>query len=154
TAGNKAQFFVNGQAFKGVTGQPPAGGSQVGLLACSPNDSSARVELDHFVGSAPGGTPVAAGAVAKAHGGSGAGKAARKCPTPKDALFTDSFDTLAASWGTFENYKVDNGEFLITPPAGYNTTALNTASLYDDIDLCVEMMARAPVPNGTCGAVV
>ena len=81
-------------------------------------------------------------------------KVGAKCPAPKDPLFSDHFDTLQTSWGAFENYKVDNGEFLITPPAGYNTSALNTASLYDDIDLCVEMKMRAPVEQGTCGSLI
>jgi regulation of enolase protein 1 (concanavalin A-like superfamily) len=153
TAGNRARFFVNGQLFKELTGQPPPGGSQVGLLACSPNNASARVEFTNFVVSGPGGTPAAA-PEASADLGSGGAKTGTKCPVPKDALFSDQFETLAASWGTYDNYKVDNGELLVTPPAGYNTTVINTASLYDDIDICVGMKARPPVPQGTCAALV
>jgi hypothetical protein len=77
-----------------------------------------------------------------------------KCEASKDAVFTDKFDTLAASWGNYKNYKAENGELVVTPDAGYNTTALNTASLYDDIDLCVGVKARAPASPGTCGALV
>ena len=55
TTGNKAKLYVNGQLFKEYTGQPPQGGSQVGLQACSPDNAAARVELDNFIVSAPGG---------------------------------------------------------------------------------------------------
>jgi regulation of enolase protein 1 (concanavalin A-like superfamily) len=154
TAGNKARFFVNGALFKELTGQPPSGGAQVGLLACSPNDASARVEFSNFIVSAPGGGAPPAEPKPSAPPVIAAAGSAAKCEAPRDALFTDKFDTLEASWGTYDNYKVEGGEFLITPPAGYNTTAINTASLYDDVDLCVGMKARAPASEGTCGALV
>ena len=49
TEGNKAKLYINGKLFKEVKGSPPKEGQQVGLLACSPNDQSARVGFDEFV---------------------------------------------------------------------------------------------------------
>jgi regulation of enolase protein 1 (concanavalin A-like superfamily) len=149
TAGNKAKLFINGKLFKEVKGQPPAGGSQIGLLGCSPNKVSAAVQFDNFVVTGPGEAtpPVVAG-------GGSRGAVSAGCQPVENPLFADKFDTLEASWGNFQNYKVDKGELLITPPAGYNTATLNTASLYDDIDMCVEMKVRAPITEGTCGSLI
>ena len=152
-AGNKAKLFVNGKLFKEVIGQPPQGGSQLGLIGCSPSATSAAVQFDNFIVSGPG-EPAPAVAESDAALVTPVTKVGAKCPAPKDPLFADHFETLQTSWGNFENYKVDAGEFLITPPAGYNTSALNTASLYDDVDLCVEMKLRAPVEQGTCGSLI
>ena len=69
-------------------------------------------------------------------------------------VFEDQFDELAPSWGNFSNYRVEDGNFVIQPPAGFNTSSLNTASLYDDVTVCVEMTVPPPVKKGNCGGVV
>ena len=99
TTGSKAKLFVNGKLFKEVTGQPPEGGSQVGVIGCSPSDTSAAVQFDNFIVSGPG-EPAAAVAEGDAHIGGPAVKVGLKCVAPKDPLFTDQFDTLQTSWGT------------------------------------------------------
>src|SRR5581483_291357 len=92
TAGSRARFYVNGQLFGELTGQPPQGGSQVGLIACSPDNASARVDFTNFVVSPPGG------------GGSSGGVAAdtgaavdADCKATDKTLFQDHFNELAAS---------------------------------------------------------
>jgi hypothetical protein len=118
-AGSKADLFVNGKLFKGITGQSPDGGSEVGLLACSPNKASATVDFGNFIVSGPGGAP----AVSASSGGADLGAAAvsETCKATDKILFQDSFKELAASWGTFENYHVEAGKLVIQPPAGFNT---------------------------------
>jgi regulation of enolase protein 1 (concanavalin A-like superfamily) len=154
TSGSTARMYVNGQLFKELPGQPPKGGSEIGLLACSPNEESATVYLDNFVVSTPGGAAVATAAddaKLDAH----LGKPAPKCQASGDVLFQDGFDTLADSWGKVKEYDAKGGKFVITPGVGFTTAALNSASLYDDVDLCVEMQPTASAPpEGTCGALV
>lgn len=53
TSGKTAKLYVNGQLFKEVKGQPPKDGSLIGLLACSPNEASARITFDNLVVNAP-----------------------------------------------------------------------------------------------------
>ena len=133
----------------------PRAGRRLGLIGCSPSDTSAAVQFDNLHRLRTGRAGVRPSPKAMPPFGQLRWqRSVLKCPAPKDPLFADHFDTLQTSWGAFENYKVDNGEFLITPPAGYNTSALNTASLYDDVDLCVEMKMRAPVEQGTCGSLI
>ena len=82
------------------------------------------------------------------------GGAMAACKSSSDSLFVDQFDKLDDAWGTYENYSVEDGRLVIKPPAGYNTSTLNNSSLYDDIDICVEMTAQAPVQEGSCGSVI
>ena len=82
------------------------------------------------------------------------GTAQAACKAAADSLFEDQFLTLDDTWGTYDNYGVEDGRLVIKPPAGYNTSTLNNASLYDDVDVCVEMTGQAPLPEGACGSVI
>ena len=82
------------------------------------------------------------------------GTAMAACKAAADSLFEDQFLTLDDTWGTYDNYGVEDGRLVIKPPAGYNTSTLNNASLYDDVDVCVEMTGQAPLPEGACGSVI
>jgi hypothetical protein len=82
------------------------------------------------------------------------GAAMAACKSSPDSLFVDRFEQLDDTWGTYENYDVEDGKLVIKPPAGYNTTAINNTSLYDDVDICVDMSAEAPVQEGSCGSIV
>jgi hypothetical protein len=84
----------------------------------------------------------------------GAEAAMAACQITDDAAFSDKFDVLDPTWGEYENYKVEDGKLVINPPAGYNTSTINTASLYDDVDVCVDMTALEPVNKGTCGSII
>ncbi len=84
----------------------------------------------------------------------GSGAASAACKSTPDSLFVDKFEQLDEAWGSYENYDVEGGKLVIKPPAGYNTTAINNTSLYDDVDICVEMSAEAPVQEGSCGSIV
>jgi hypothetical protein len=95
---------------------------------------------------------VAAGAFCLALFGAQAAMAA--CQMSDSAAFSDKFDTLDPTWGEYENYKVEDGKLVISPPAGFNTATINTASLYDDVDVCVEMTALEPINKGTCGSII
>src|SRR5262249_60328529 len=57
--GNTATFYVNGQRFRQINGSPPQGGSQIGLIACSPSKSSSAIRFDNFVIWQPGGAGAA-----------------------------------------------------------------------------------------------
>src|SRR5439155_185880 len=69
-------------------------------------------------------------------------------------LFGDQFDELAASWGAPENYRVEAGKLVIQPAAKFITAPLNNSSLYDDVEICVEMNEPAPVVQGNCGGII
>ncbi len=76
------------------------------------------------------------------------------CEMTDTAAFSDKFDVLDPTWGEYENYKVEDGKLVFKPPAGFNTSSINTASLYDDVDLCVEMTVLPPMQKGTCGSIL
>ena len=82
------------------------------------------------------------------------GGAMAACKATANSLFEDQFLTLDDTWGTYDNYSVEDGRLVIKPPAGYNTSTLNNSSLYDDVDICVEMTGQAPLPEGACGSVI
>ena len=78
-------------AIERIDGQPPQGGSQVGLLACSPNDTSARVEYTNFVVSPPGGAGTAGSGVIAASGVVAVGG---DCKATDKTQFQDAFKEL------------------------------------------------------------
>jgi hypothetical protein len=82
------------------------------------------------------------------------GAAMATCKATPDALFVDQFKTLDDTWGNYQNYDVEDGKLVIKPPAGYNTSTINNTSLYDEVDICVEMSAEAPVAEGSCGSII
>ena len=84
----------------------------------------------------------------------GGGGAMAACKSAPDSLFVDQFEQLDDTWGTSRNYDVEDGKLVFKPPAGYNTTAINNTSLYDDIDICVEVSAEAPLEDGSCASIV
>ena len=67
----------------------------------------------------------------------GIAPAAAVCPG-SDVLFQDSFAALQPTWGEpSDAIKVDNGQLVITPPTGTYVWAVNSAGVYDDMDMCV-----------------
>jgi hypothetical protein len=68
-----------------------------------------------------------------------AGPALAACDAPT-VLFADSFDKLQPTWGeATDTLKVADGRLVVSPPAEQYFWAPNTAGLYDDIDLCVNV---------------
>jgi len=84
----------------------------------------------------------------------GSGGAVAACKASGNPLFQDQFDTFNDTWGTSKNYNVENGKLVIRPSAGFNTAAINKSSLYDNVDICVEMTVPPPVVKGNCGAII
>jgi hypothetical protein len=84
----------------------------------------------------------------------GNGGAVAACKAGADSLFEDQFSTLDDPWGQFENYDVEDGQLVIKPPAGFNTSTINNSSLYDDVDVCVDVTAQAPAQQGDCGSII
>src|SRR5579872_5785799 len=82
------------------------------------------------------------------------GGAEAACKPSGNVRFQDQFDVLAPAWGAYQNYHVANGKLVIQPPAGYNTSTINNNSLYDDVDICVEMTVSPPVMKGNCGGII
>jgi hypothetical protein len=67
----------------------------------------------------------------------GAGPAAAVCPG-LDVLYEDQFADLQPTWGQpTASIKVENGQLVLSPIAGTYVWAVNSAGLYDDIDMCV-----------------
>jgi hypothetical protein len=82
------------------------------------------------------------------------GAALAACKATPESLFEDHFTQLDDTWGHYQNYDVEDGKLVIKPPAGYNTSTINNTSLYDEVDICVEMSADAPVAEGSCGSII
>lgn len=68
-----------------------------------------------------------------------AGGANAAC-TGATVLFQDNFDQLQPTWGEPSDVmKLQEGQLLVTPAADQYFWQPNTANLYDDVDLCVNM---------------
>jgi hypothetical protein len=68
-----------------------------------------------------------------------AGGASAAC-TGATVLFQDNFDQLQPTWGEPNDaLKLHGGQLVVTPAADQYFWQPNTANLYDDIDLCVNM---------------
>jgi hypothetical protein len=69
----------------------------------------------------------------------GLGPAAAVCPGI-DVLFQDSFETLQPTWGQpTTTAKVENGQLVMTPAVGTYVWLTNSAGVYDDVDMCVNV---------------
>ncbi len=79
---------------------------------------------------------------------------AEACQSTAQVLFQDHFKYLARSWDHYRNYHVAKGEFVITPPAGMDTTALNKSMLPDEIEICVRASFKPPAVTGECAGIV
>jgi hypothetical protein len=59
------------------------------------------------------------------------------CPG-RDVLFEDRFDVLRSTWGNASDaLRAEAGQLVLAPPSGLYLWRPNTASLYDDVDMCV-----------------
>jgi hypothetical protein len=66
--------------------------------------------------------------------------AAMAACTGATVLFQDNFDQLQPTWGEpNDTMKLESGQLVVTPAADQYFWQQNTANLYDDIDLCVNM---------------
>jgi len=75
----------------------------------------------------------------------GAGQALAVCPG-LDTLFEDHFDKLQPTWGAPNaSVKIDNGQLVISPASGLYTWVVNSAGVYDDLDMCVTVTTVAGV---------
>lgn len=64
-------------------------------------------------------------------------------------LFQDNFDSFESTWGKSNNELfVENGEFFIKPKANFTLWAPNTASIYEDVDVCAKAKTVDPVDAG------
>ena len=68
-----------------------------------------------------------------------AGGAAEACGSGK-VLFSDAFDTLESTWGKPDaELMVEGGAMLMKPKENFTFWAPNSASIYDDADICAEV---------------
>ncbi len=73
----------------------------------------------------------------------GSGPAAAVC-TGTTVLYQDPFDDFRPTWGAATAVsKVESGQFLLAPAVGAYAWAVNTAGVYDDIDMCVTVTTVA-----------
>ena len=82
-------------------------------------------------------------------------QAAQACGSGK-VVFEDKFETLAPTWGAAsEEQDVSKGQLMLRPKANYTNWIPSTASLYDDIDMCVQVTAIAAIDpnNGFVGLI-
>jgi hypothetical protein len=55
-------------------------------------------------------------------------------------LFEDRFDRLQPTWGTAsDSFRAEEGKLVIAPEPAADLWRTNQVSLFDDIDMCVEM---------------
>src|SRR4051794_13754176 len=67
------------------------------------------------------------------------------CPGT-NVLLLDNFDKLEPTWGEpNEAMKIVNGQLVMTPKAEQYFWQANSASVYDDIDMCATMTTIAGV---------
>jgi hypothetical protein len=75
----------------------------------------------------------------------GSGPAMAVC-TGTTVLYQDPFDEFRSTWGDASDVeKVENGQFFLIPAVGTYAWAINTAGVYDDIDMCVTVTTVAGV---------
>jgi len=57
-----------------------------------------------------------------------------------NVLYQDTFDKLQPTWGEGSaSFRTDAGRLLVSPAADQSLWVANTASVYDDIDMCITM---------------
>jgi hypothetical protein len=78
---------------------------------------------------------------------------AQACQSSGKILLQDQFKYFSKGWGRYPNYHVVNGEFVITPPAKFDTAALNSAALPEDIEICVTFSFKPPADVGECAGI-
>ena len=60
--------------------------------------------------------------------------------------FEDSFDALKPTWGDIgSDIKVENGNMILSPASGTYVWTVNSAGLYDNIDMCVTVTTLTAV---------
>jgi hypothetical protein len=74
----------------------------------------------------------------------------------KTVLFQDNFQDLQPTWGeASDELSVANGQLVMKPEATYTNWLPNTAGLYDDIDMCVDVTTIQSVEaDGSFGGVI
>lgn len=74
----------------------------------------------------------------------------------KNLLFEDEFEQYESAWGAPNKERdVKDGRLVMTPEAGYTAWATNSAGLYDDMDLCVDLAIDKPSdPPNSYGGVM
>lgn len=62
------------------------------------------------------------------------------CQQGRVVLYEDRFELLQPTWGEgTDSFKSEGGKLVVAPEAAEYVWRINQASLYDDIDMCVEM---------------
>lgn len=62
------------------------------------------------------------------------------CQQGRVVLYEDRFERLQPTWGeAADSFKSEDGKLVVAPEPAEFLWRINQASLYDDIDMCVEM---------------
>lgn len=62
------------------------------------------------------------------------------CQQGRVVLYEDRFENLQPTWGeAADSFKAEDGKLIVVPKPAEYLWRINKASLYDDVDMCVEM---------------
>lgn len=75
------------------------------------------------------------------------------CKGP-EILYDDTFDSQDSSWGQYDGMEFKDGALTVKPAAGGNYRLQNEASLYDDFDVCVDLVQKNPDPANAFGGII
>ncbi len=133
TRGNQATAYINGTEVVTFNGQPPEGGSLIGVKGSSAEKSQIVWEFSDLKITKPEqgqGSP-----------GSGQGQVSQG----GQVLYEDHFTTLNPGWGSpGPNISIRDGRLVIQPDVNTGFVALNQTSRFNDIDATIKVsMAKS-----------
>ena len=71
-----------------------------------------------------------------------------------EVLYEDMFDSQDSSWGQYDGMEFKDGALTVKPAINGNYQLQNEASLYDDFDVCVDLVQKNPDPANAFGGII
>ncbi len=146
TSGNQATVYVNDTQVATFTGQPPDGGSFIGVKCSSAEKSQIVWEFSNLKITKPVTSVATVMSTPVATGPSGC---------KGQVIYGDNFATLDPAWGVQgPNLSVGNNRMVIQPETNTSFVALNKANLFQDMDACVNVtLVKTDDPNYSAGLI-
>lgn len=151
--GTKATVYVNDTELITFSGQPPQGGSFVGMIAFSPEKATNKNvwEFSEFKVTKP-----EPGAVTQHQPTQQPGPVTQpEINKGGEVLFADDFSTLDPGWGEASpNLSAGNGKLTVQAEMNSGFVALNQANRFEDMDANINVnMAKSEDPSWAGGLV-
>ncbi|MGH7807567.1 MAG: hypothetical protein ACRENT_05695 [Thermodesulfobacteriota bacterium] len=153
TRGNKATVYVNDTELITFSGQPPQGGSFVGMISFSPEKATNKNvwEFSELKVTKPEAGPVTQPQPTQQPG------PVTQPEINKDGevLFADDFSTLDPGWGEAgPNLSAGNGKLTVQPEMNSGFVALNQANRFENMDAGINVnMSKSEDPSWAGGLV-